>query len=400
MGFPIRFLQRTETAASARTREESALRWLQVGATGFALMFVIQIVWAWAWNFKAPNFTDYLSYWAAGKLTLGGDPAAAYDVVRHRAMEATVTRLSGLLPFPYPPPFLALVTPFSLLPYHWGFAAWVLFTGAVYVAGTRRVADLPVALAHPSVLMNGLIGQNGLLTCPIFVTGAMLLRRRPFVAGVILGLLVMKPQLALLLPVAVIAGRLWPAVAGAAASSGALLLIALGLFGFGAFEGFVKILPLYTELMRQDKWPWNEFISVFAFVRWFGVDHSVALAIHAIVALAALALTWIAWSRNWPEQVPILAAATLLIPPYLLTYDALLMIVPIGFWLRERPRPYLAGLLWLLCFLPISFYFHMYRGPNTVPLAAILSLCALAAGRRLLPVAAPAHVDHPDLVGV
>ena len=93
-----------------------------------------------------------------------------------------------------------------------------------------------------------------------------------------------------------------------------------------------------------------------------------------------------------------MAAATLLVPPYLLTYDALLMIVPIGFWVRQKPRPYLAGLLWLLCFLPISFYFHMYRGPNTVPLAAILSLCVLVAGRRYRCRRAPAHMDHAHAV--
>ena len=61
--------------------EEPRLRWLRVGATGFALMFALLIVWGWTWNFKIPNFTDYLSYWAAGRLTLLGDPAAAYDVV-------------------------------------------------------------------------------------------------------------------------------------------------------------------------------------------------------------------------------------------------------------------------------------------------------------------------------
>jgi hypothetical protein len=181
-------------------------------------------------------------------------------------------------------------------------------------------------------------------------------------------------------------------------SSGTFLLLAFALFGLGAFEGFIKILPLYTELMRQDKWSWNIFISVFAFLRWFGVDQSIALAVHAIVAAAAIAVTWIAWSRDWEEQLPILAAATLLVPPYLLTYDSLLMIVPIGFWVSQRPRPYLAGFLWLLCFLPISFYFHMYRGPNTVCLAAILTLFVLVAGRRNLPAVRASNMDHAHAV--
>jgi alpha-1,2-mannosyltransferase len=357
------------------------VRWQWAGAMGVGLLFLALAIQAWTRNFSAVNITDYLSYWAAGKLALIGDPAAAYDVAKHRAMEFTVSPFKGLLPFPYPPPFLLLVTPFSLLPYIWGLAAWVGVTLAIYLLATRRVVDVAYSLSHPSVLMNGLIGQNGFLTAAIFTGGISLLRKRPFVAGIILGSLVVKPQLALLLPVAVIAARLWPAMAGAVASAAAFGLVSLALFGTGVFTGFVEILPLYRELMRQDKWPWNEFISVFAFVRYFGIDQSIALTIHFVIAGAAATLTWIAWSRDWEGQLPILAAATLLIPPYLLTYDALLMIIPIGFWARQQPRPWLAGALWLLCFLPIAFYFNLYRGPNTVPLAAMLTLCVLAAAR-------------------
>ncbi|HET6942710.1 MAG TPA: glycosyltransferase family 87 protein [Sphingomicrobium sp.] len=325
--------------------------------------------------------TDYLSYWAAGKLTLAGDPAAAYDPAKHRAVEFTVTTFDKFMPFPYPPPFLLLVTPFSLLPYIWSFAAWVGLTLAIYLFAARRAIDTPYALANPLVLMNGAIGQNGFLTAAIFTTGAAMLRERPLVAGAVLGVLIIKPQLALLLPVAVIAGRLWPAIAGAIAMAGALTFLSLAFLGSEAFGGFWNILHLYVELLRQDKWSWNEFISVFAFLRYLDVDPSVALSLHAIIAAAATVLTWIAWSRDWDEQVPILAAATLLIPPYLLSYDALLMIIPIGFFLRQQPRPRLAGALWLLCLLPIAFHFNLYRGPNTIPIAAILTLAILARAR-------------------
>ena len=123
----------------------------------------------------------------------------------------------------------------------------------------------------------------------------------------------------------------------------------------------------------------------------------IALTAHAVVAAAAAALTWIAWSRNWKEQVPILAAATLLIPPYLLTYDALLMIIPMGFWLKSQPRGRLAGLLWVSCFLPVAFYFNLYRGPNTVPLAAIVFLGVTVADRLRGKRIFTTNVDHAHL---
>ena len=383
-----------EPNAPAKTK----IRWQWASAVGVGLLFLALAIQAWARNFSAVNITDYLSYWAAGKLAIAGDAAAAYDVARHRAVEFTVSPFKGLLPFPYPPPFLLLVIPFSLLPYLWGFGAWVAVTFAIYLLATRRVVDTSCSLSHPSVLMNGLIGQNGFLTAAIFTGGVALLRKRPFVAGVILGCLVIKPQLALLLPVAVIAARLWPAIAGAVASAAVLGLVSLALFGTGVFTGFLEIMPLYTELMRQDKWPWNEFISVFAFLRYFGVDQTAALTIHFVVAAMAAVMTWIAWSRDWDGQVPVLAAATLLIPPYLLTYDALLMILPMGYWLRQQPRPYLVRAIWLLCFLPIAHYLNLYRGPNTVPLAAILTLGIIGARAWSARGSTPPNMDHAHLV--
>lgn len=373
------FMQLSKDAPASITPYSGDL--LRAAAIGFALLLAVGIAYACWKNFTETRADDFVSYWAAGKLALGGEPAAAYDVARHRAVESAVHRFSGIQPFPYPPPFLFAVTPFALLPYLWALIVWVVVTAAFFAYATRRVVEAPYAFAHPSVLINGWIGQNGFLTAGIFTGGTALLGKRPFLAGVILGTLVFKPQLALLLPVAVIAAREWRAVAGAMLSAGALLLLALIAFGPASYVGFWKILPLYTELMRQDKWPWNEFISPFAFFRYLGVDRTVAMTIQALVALAASAVTWIAWRRNWEAKVPILAAATLLVPPYLLTYDALLLIVPMGYWIARR-QPWPAVIVWFLCLLPVVFYFGLYRGPNTIALAAVLALCLFTIRRK------------------
>jgi len=375
------------------------IRWGRTLAIAIAGIYAFLALREWASIFASPTFTDYLSYWTAGKFALAGSPDMAYDVAAHRAFEISLVDVEGkMLPFPYPPPFLILVTPFSVLPYAWSLIAWVIVTLIAYAIASRRVIDLPYAMSHPSVLVNALIGQNGFLTAAIFTQGTCLLRKRPFVGGVLLGILIIKPQLALLLPVAVVAARLWPAIVGALASSAILLLLPLVLLGTEVFVGFLKMLPLYAEMMRQSTWSWNSFVSVFAFLRYFGVDQVIALTVHAVVAAAAAVLTWIAWSQNWKEQVPILAAATLLIPPYLLTYDALLMIIPMGFWLKDQPRGRLAGLLWLLCFLPVAFYLNLYRGPNTVPLAAIVFLGVSVADRLRGKRLVSANMDRANFI--
>jgi hypothetical protein len=379
--------------------EYALIRWGRTLAIAIAGIYAFLALREWASAFASPTFTDYLSYWTAGKFALSGSPATAYDVAAHRAFEISLVGVQGkMLPFPYPPPFLLLVTPFSVLPYAWSLIAWVIVTLIAFAIASRRVIDLPYAMSHPSVLVNALIGQNGFLTAAIFTQGTCLLRKRPFVGGGVLGILIIKPQLALLLPIAVVAARLWPAIAGALASSVAFLLLSVAFLGTNVFAGFLKMLPLYAEMMRQNTWSWNSFVSVFAFLRYFGVDQAIALTVHAVVAAAAAALTWIAWSRNWKEQVPILAAATLLIPPYLLTYDALLMIIPMGFWLKDEPRGRFAGLLWLLSSLPVAFYLNLYRGPNTVPLAAMVFLGITAADRLREKRLVTVNVDRAHLI--
>lgn len=361
------------------------LRWHRAIATSFAILFALCIVMVWVQNFREPNVTDYLSFWAAGHLTAAGDAQAAYDIAAHRAVEFTISSFKGVLPFPYPPPFLLLVTPFSLIPYHYGFAAWVLLSGALYALAARRLAPLPYALSQPAVLTNGMIGQNGFLITAIFISGTSMLRRSPFWAGTILGMLVIKPHLALLLPLAVIASKEWRAVAGAALSSAGLTLLAFVLLGWSAFGGFLQIVPAYGEMLEQSKLPWHRLATPFAFARYLGVDQTTALSIHAAIAFFAALLTWIAWRRDWQEKLAILATATLMIPPYLHTYDSLLLIVPLGFWVREQWRPWMFAIVWLLCALAVSNVLQIYYGPNTIPIAAILSLGALVEGRLRRP---------------
>jgi hypothetical protein len=232
------------------------------------------------------------------------------------------------------------------------------------------------------VFHNSLIGQNGFLTTSIFIIGVSLLQKRPLLAGAILGTLIIKPHLALLLPVAVVAARLWSAAAGAALTILALLLLSLLLFGWQAYAGFLALLPQFTGGMDRNAWPWDEFASLFALGRYFGLAPWVAMTIHAIVAAAAAALTWQAWSRQWEQRIAVLATATLLVPPYLLTYDALLLVVPLGLWMTQGRRPVTIAVVWLLCALPVAQFFKLYEGPNTVPFATLVALAALLPRRN------------------
>lgn len=347
---------------------------------GLALVFLLYVASGWYFNFyMRPAYTDYLSFWGAGRLIIQGESAAAYDIHRHSAAISEIMPVKGILAFPYPPPFLFFVLPFSLLYYRFAFPAWVLTTLLVYLLGTRRIAPMSTALAQPALLITGFYGQTSFLLTGIFLGGAERLNRRPFFAGAILGLLVVKPHLALLLPVALIAARAWLAIAGALVSGGGLLLAGLLAFGWDAYLGFFGMSAVYADMVAEGRWPWRMLISPFAFLRYFEVVAPVALFVHIAIAVGAAALTGIAWSREWNERIGILAAASLLIPPYLLSYDSLLMVASIALLASRNRSIVTAGAIWLLCLSPVLQHFRLYSGPNLVPVAAMTALLILAA---------------------
>jgi len=329
---------------------------------------VCVIVW------QDPKPVDFLAFWAAGKMAISGNSAGIYDIAAHRAVERSVTEV-GTLPFPYPPPFALVVAPLGLLTFGAAFSAWMLVTCGLYLAAARGWMRRRIAIAQPAVLINGFVGQSAFLTSALLFGGTRLVASRPFLGGALLGALVIKPQLALMLPFALIAGRRWRAIGGAIASSAALLAIAWITLGGDAYQAFFALLSTFGGFVAESRWPWHELASFFGLLRFFGVPATIALTIHAVVALAAAVLVCLAWHWNRDGKEAMLAAATLLGPPYLLSYDAVLLALPVA-WLLSR-RPVLALSVWVLALIPVGALFGFYEFPNTIPLAAVLALLAI-----------------------
>jgi hypothetical protein len=118
--------------------------------------------------------------------------------------------------------------------------------------------------------------------------------------------------------------------------------------------------------------------------------------------MAAIGLTARAWWLKLDERVAILAAATMLTPPYFFTYDALLIIVPIGWLVQQNRQPYLLAFVWLCCFIPIITYFSPWIGPNYISLAALACLWALHSKPTIIAcgeaAASGAQAGHPQAI--
>lgn len=349
--------------------------WCRFTALGLATVFALCAVAAVLTAYEGSVAPDFLSFWAAGRLVADGQPALVYNIARHHAVEASAIPAVSLLPFPYPPFALLLFVPFGILPFWIAFVAWLVLTSALYLAVTRRWIAVRFSLAQAAAGANFITGQNGFLSCAIFIAGTRLLGSRPFLAGAVLGLLSFKPQLCVLLPFALVAGREWRAIGGGIASSLALLGLGLLWFGVAGYSGFLSILPQFSQWLSVGRWPWGELASTLAFLKWFGVPKTIALVVHAFIAVGATAVTARAWALKSEQRVEVLAVATLLVPPYLFTYDALLLTLPLAWLARTQGRQAEFIGVWILALLPAIAYLRPF--PNTIPLAAMLALWAL-----------------------
>lgn len=340
--------------------------------------------------------TDYLSFWSAARLALAGQPAAAYDVATHYAAQrAALGADVGYAAFFYPPVFLLVLIPFGPLPYLASLAAWLSSTGYGYWRAVRLWAeDWPGArmtfLAFPALLTNAGHGQNGFLTAALLGTGVFLFERRPWLAGAMIGALVIKPHLALLVPFALLLRGLWRPFVAASLSAAGLIALSAAVLGIEAWRGFLAATPLARATLEQGLVEPEKMQSLFAAVRTLGGGPALAYGMQiamACIVLGGLALVARARAHG-DAQGAVLVAGTLLASPFLLDYDLTLAAIPLA-WMFVAARrtgflPYEKIVLGAAFLLPlVSRSIAMSGG---VPLAPIVlaALFALIVRRAMI----------------
>jgi alpha-1,2-mannosyltransferase len=302
-----------------------------------------------------PIGTDFLRLWTASYALLNGEARAIYDPAAFFALEQAVTQPAtpDFYPWNYPPPSLLIVYPLALLPYLESLAAWLALGLAGYLAALWRIFPKPltlwIGLAFPAVFWTVTHGQNSFLTTSLFCWGLLLLPRRPVTAGILFGVLTCKPHLGLLLPVALVAGGHWRAVAAATLTVFVSAAISVVLFGTGVWADFLAS-TTPTRSMLESGLGFGDYYkmqSVFAAARLLGSPLPVAYSLQALVVLsAATAIAWV-WSRPTGDpdmKNAALMAATPLSTAFIFDYD-LMLIAPAIAWLARKGitdgfRPY------------------------------------------------------------
>jgi len=374
--------------------------WLtQSRILGYSTVLIVATCAVMAWTLSGhgmadpigrPVGTDFLRLWTASYAVLHGEARVIYDPGAFFALERAVTEPAtpNFYVWNYPPSSLPTIYPLALLPYLQSLGLWLALGLAAYLAALWRIFPRPltlwVGLAFPAVFWTITHGQNSFLTTSLFCWGLLQLPRRPVLAGVLFGVLTLKPHLGLLLPVALIAGRQWRTVTAAAAAAVLSATASVVLFGTGLWADFLASTTATRSMLENGLHlgQYYKMQSVFAAARLVGSSVPVAYTLQILIALAAAAA--VAWCWRRPGGDPhmknaLLMAATPLATAFVFDYD-LMLLAPAIAWVAQRsvtggPLPFERAALaaaFLVPFVsrPVGMYTHLLLAP--IFIAALL----------------------------
>jgi len=249
----------------------AARRWRNLGTAAgaaAATLFAVFDLYQWAVAYASDRFhNDLTFYLAAARIGIAHGWGSIYDLalqqVELNAMGSGIT-IAELARYISPPPVAWLALPFTLLPYEVAYWTWC---GLLVVAlvltwrlaapevGRAGVIFIAGAIGFLPVIYGLQLAQPGLFVA-LGVAGSYALLRagRPLWSGVALGAIALKPQLAFLVPLALLAAGQRRAFLGSLLALGVLAMasvVTLGADGVRAYLdrlNFASGVPVNREL--------------------------------------------------------------------------------------------------------------------------------------------------------
>jgi len=330
-------------------RPSTLLLALAVGAFWW-LVLADSVLWFHTFP-RPPIPADFQPYFGAARIGLEHGWSHIYDLGLQRVEFYRVNPAQRVFDaqsiFVTPPPMAWLIAPLAAtLPYsvaYWLFvaalaiayslAAWS-FTPGSPVA--RAAVLLGGATTYPVLICLGM-GQVALLVGVAVVVAWALLRRGHWVAGgLVLSVILLKPQVAYLVPLALIARGDWRPAGVAAASAAvfvALSMLSLGGTGISEWSQALSI-----ENRNLDNQIWTPAIFT-------GAGAS-AYALEAAAAAVALAIAFLSRRRSDPGIAVVAGlVGSLLAAPYHHGADSFCLVA--AFWIALNLKPPRLLAIWL-----------------------------------------------------
>jgi len=288
---------------------------------------------------------DFITFWSASRLTLDGRPTAAFDFnAIGAAQRVAVPASKKLFLWHYPPTYQLLIAPLALLPYVPSYFIFIGITLLGYLVLVRRLLDLPDAyvliLAYPATFICAFHGQNSFISAALFAGAILSMVGAPLTAGLCFGLLAFKPQLGLLVPIALIAARQWRILAICGLTVIAYAGLSTLVFGLDLWRAFLGNSIVVRLVLEQAMLPWDKMPTAFVFLRLLGLPAWFAYSAQAATALVAALAVVVVWRRCGATYLTgaTLVAATLLVSPYLFDYEMAMLAIPLAILASDMTR--------------------------------------------------------------
>jgi hypothetical protein len=354
---------------------------------------------------------DFDDFYVVGQLYHDGSIVRAYDNDYLLQSQQRLTGAQTFMPWAYFPQLTALVPLLPIVGMGW---SYLIFTGgtlALYVLVLRRVnaAAMGAGLlaVYPALLLDARLGQNGFLTSSLIGLFVLSHLARRSAAGVPLGILVLKPHLAVGIGMVTLLDRRWMAALMAATIIVASSFAASIVLGWGVWLTFFRALGEASGFLKAGAYPLYRMASVYAAVRSFDVPATVALAVHAGGAIAAIGILVGGWLRGLaPARLAALSVITgLFVSPYLYDYDLACLAVALGLIasdlfrrMRLAQLVVFYGLAWLGSGWGLLQHFNavVFSGTTSHPHGSALNWSLQALGTLSAGLYASYVLSRPD----
>ncbi|HQT67425.1 MAG: hypothetical protein B7Z78_09185 [Rhodospirillales bacterium 20-60-12] len=310
-----------------------AVRLVVLIAMGFAVMFGVVIIQALV-RINKPFYPDFFGLRSFALFARTHPIAQVYRPDLLGPFQHQIgPKFASLYPFPYPPDFLLFIWPLGLLNYP---LAQILWSGLSAVAlgwavwgilqhhRNWRVFGLVFVLLAPASMINLIDGETGYFTSALLIGGFALLRGRPVLAGLLFGLLTLKPQIGILVPVALLALGAWRTILTAILTTAALILLSCLAFPPGLWLTWLHALPHYQDLMFSNHGNLDSTMTTIdATAQSLGFSRRIA-DILQLIASAGIMLACFRVFRAAPYRLAVAAllAGTFVASPHAYVYDS------------------------------------------------------------------------------
>jgi hypothetical protein len=341
---------------------------------------------------------DFAQIWLGGRLALEG---RIHDIFVPELFR-TAARAEFVAPhvpqiFSYPPTTLLPAVALALLPYPDALGLWSLLQVGLLVMAVvlatrgflpKQLAIL-AAITSPALALTLPWGQFGAIVAALMTMGVLLLDRHPVVAGALLGLIAVKPQFGLLVPVALLAGRHWRAFAAAGLTVLAMVVLTVPAFGIGAWSDFLQVtLPAQIAITSDPAGYLPIAHSVRDRLVIEGFDPTAARVIQSLLGCLAFGAVVLTFGRGMPPArgLFVLAAGTVAALPYVAIYDQAVVAVAAlaAVAAAEAPdRSLRAVLLFLWASPVVDLWLTMSGLPQVAPFIGPVAILMLLGDGRL-----------------